>query len=119
MPLSYSRIPLSGSTDGKTIPVVATGTPGTTIHTALSGTSGFDDIYLWAANVTNVSSTLTIEWGGTSDPNDHMVHSVTIPANSPLIPISQGAMLRNSVVVRAFSMTGSSINIIGYVNRAS
>ena len=49
---TYSRILLSGSTSGKPIPVAATSTPGTAVHTAVSGSTGFDELYLWASNVT-------------------------------------------------------------------
>ena len=39
---TFSKIPLSGSTNGKGILVAATATLGTTIHTAGSGTTNFD-----------------------------------------------------------------------------
>lgn len=114
---TYSRVLLSGSTNGKPIPVAATSTPGTTIHTAVSGTSSFDEIYVWASNVTGSAATLTIEWGGATDPGDHLVKSLSIPANSPPIPIATGQVLNNALVLKAFSGTGSAINITGYVNR--
>lgn len=116
---SYSRQLLSGSTNGKPIPVTATATPGTAIHTAQAGTSGFDEVYAWASNVTGAAATLTVEWGGTTDPGDHMVKQVSIPANSPPIPIMTGQVLQNGLVARAFSGTASAINITGYVNRIS
>lgn len=116
---SYSRQLLSGSTNGRAIPVAATATPGTLLHTALAGTSGFDEVYLWASNVTGSSATLTIEWGGVADPGDHMTRQLSIPANSPPIPIVTGQVLQNGLVARAFSGTASAINITGYVNRIS
>lgn len=114
---TYSRQLLSGSTDGKGIPVAATATPGTLIHTAISGTSAFDEIYIWVSNVTTAAATLTIEWGGVTDPGNHMVKAFSIPANSPPIPVATGQVLHNGMVVRAFSGTASALNIIGYVNR--
>lgn len=114
---TYSRQLLSGSTNGKPIPVVATATAGTTIHTAVAGTSSFDEIYMWASNVTASAATLTIEWGGVTDPGNHSVKAVSIPANSPPIPIMTGQVLQNGLVVGAFSGTASAINITGYVNR--
>jgi hypothetical protein len=39
---TFSKIPLSGSTNGKGILVAATATLETTIHTAGSGTTNFD-----------------------------------------------------------------------------
>lgn len=113
----YSRLLLSGSTNGREIPVAAVATPGTLIHTAVAGTTSFDEIYAWASNVTAASATLTVEWGGVLDPGDHMVKAYTIPANSPPIPIATGQVLNNGLVMRAFSGTGSAINIGGFVNR--
>lgn len=114
---SYSRQLLSGSTNGREIPVVAVATAGTLLHTALPGAAGFDEIYLWASNVTGAAAKLTIEWGGVTDPGDHMVKQLSIPANSPPIPIATGQVLNNGLVVRAFSDVASAINIGGYVNR--
>ena len=116
---SYSRQLLSGSTNGRAIPVAATATPGTLIHTALTGTTGFDEVYLWVSNVTGAAATLTVEWGGVTDPGDHMTKAFSIPANSPPIPIATGQVLNNALVVRAFSGTASALNITGYVNRLS
>jgi hypothetical protein len=116
---SYSRQLLSGSTNGRAIPVAAVATPGTTVHQALAGAAGFDEVYLWASNVTGAAATLTIEWGGVTDPGDHLVKSFSIPANSPPIPIITGQVLQNGLTVRAFSGTASAINLSGYVNRIS
>jgi hypothetical protein len=109
------KIVLSGSTDGGTIPVAATSTPGTTIHTA--GATGRDDIYLWASNTDTVPHTITVEWGGTSDPGDLLVKAYPIGPNSNLVPIPLGLPLQNSKVVKAFADSASKINITGYVIR--
>lgn len=114
---TFSRRLLSGSTNGRVIPVAATATPGTTIHTAVSGTSDIDEIYLWAANVTGSAATLTVEYGGVTDPGDHLVKAYSIAANSLPVLIADGLPLQNGLVVRAFSGTGSALNISGYVNR--
>jgi len=114
---TYSRVLLSGSTNGRAVIVVATATPGTAVHTAIAGTTSFDEVYLWASNVTAAAATLTIEWGGVTDPGDHMVKALTIPANSPPIPIATGQVLNNALLIKAFSGTASAINLTGYVNR--
>jgi hypothetical protein len=114
---TYSRILLSGSTSGRVIPVAATATPGTAIHTAVSGSSSFDEVYLWASNVTASAATLTIEWGGVTDPGDHVVKAVEIPANSPPIPIPTGQVLNGGLLVKAFSGTANALNVGGFVNR--
>lgn len=114
---TYARVLLSGSTNGRAIPVVATATPGTAVHTAVAGATAFDEVYLWASNVTAATATLTVEWGGVLDPGDHMVKSYTIPAFSPPIPIATGQVLNGGLAIKAFSGTASAINITGYVNR--
>jgi hypothetical protein len=114
---TYSRVHLSGSTNGKSIPVVAVATAGTLIHTAIAGTASFDEVYLWVSNVTATAATLTIEWGGVTDPGNHLVKAITIPANSPPIQLVFGQILNNALVIRAFSGTASALNITGYVNR--
>ena len=52
---------LSGSTNGKPIAVAATATPGTLVHSAVDGTASYDEVYIWASNVTASVATLTIE----------------------------------------------------------
>jgi hypothetical protein len=114
---NYSRLVLSGSTNGKPIIVVNTATPGNLIHTAVAGTAAFDELYLWVSNVTNAPATLTIEWGGVTDPGNHIVKAVSIPANSAPTPIVTGQVLNNGLVIGAFSGTASALNITGFVNR--
>lgn len=116
---SYSRQLLSGSTNGRTIPVALTATPGTLVHQAITNTTGFDEVYAWVSNVTSASRLLTIEWGGTSDPSDHLVKQLSIPPNSPPIPIMTGQVLQNGLSVRAFADSANALNITGYVNRIS
>lgn len=116
---TYSRVLLSGSTNGRAIPVAAVATPGTAIHTAASGTTSFDEVYLWATNVTGTDATLTIEWGGVTDPGDHIIKQYVIPARSAPTPILMGHNLNNSLLVKAFSGTANAINLTGYVNRIS
>lgn len=113
----YSRVLLSGSTNGLPIPVAATATPGTLLHTAIAGSSSFDEVYLWASNVTGAAATLTVEWGGVSDPGSHMVKAYSIAANSPPMPIAVGQVVNGGVAIRAFSGTASAINVTGFVNR--
>lgn len=113
---TYTKPMLSGSTDGRCIPVAATATPGTLIHTAIAGTDGSDSVYLWASNVTSAAATLTIEFGGVTT-GDKIVSAISIPANSENIPIIDGQPIRNGLVVRAFSGTASAINVNGYVLR--
>lgn len=116
---TYARILLSGSTSGGTIPISGTNFAGrVTIHTAVAGATAFDEIYLWASNVTSAAALLTVIWGGTpTDVTDALVEAISIPANSPPIPIATGQVLNGAKVCSAFCPTASAINIVGYVNR--
>lgn len=114
---TYSRALLSASTNGRMIPVAAVATPGTLIHMAVAGAAAWDEVYLWASNVTGAAVTLTLEWGGVGDPADHLVKSYPIPANSPPIPIVTGQVLNGGLALRAFCGTASAINVGGYINR--
>lgn len=111
---TYSKIPLSASTNGKGILVAATATTGTTIHTAVSGTSSFDEIWLYAHNNSTSSVKLTVEYGGTAAADNI---EISIPGESGLVLVVPGLFLNNAQVVTAFAATTNVITIHGYVNR--
>ena len=112
---TFTKLLLSGSTNGKAILVAATASPGTIIHTAVAGTSSLDEIWLYAVNSSDTPVKLTIEWGETTAPNGNI--EVTIPEETGLILVAPGLLLQNSLVVRAFADTANVICIHGYVNR--
>ena len=113
---TYSKQLLSGSTNGKGIKVAQTATAGTLIHTAVSGTSSFDEVWLYAHNTSSAAVKLTIEYGGVAAPDDHI--EITIGAEGTgLVLVAPGILLQNSLVVRAFAGTANVLNIFGYVNR--
>jgi len=113
---TFSKLPLSGSTNGKGIQVSATSTPGTTIHTAVSGTTDFDEVWIYAVNISGSSVKLTIEYGGTAGADNI---EITIPSESGLTLVIPGLFLNNAQVVTAFAATTNTITLHGYVNRVS
>ena len=110
---TFTKLKLSGSTDGKQIKVAATATPGTTIHTAHA--SALDEIWLYAVNSNTAAVKLTVEWGEATAPDGNV--EVTIPAESGYLLVVPGLLLTNSLVVKAFAGTANVILINGYVNR--
>ena len=115
---TFSKIALSGSTDGRMIKVAATATAGTTIHTGSTTATTFDEVWLYAVNSDTTARKLTIEYGGTSSPDDLI--EFTVPAESGLYLIVPGLVIKGNataLVVRAFAATTNVINIAGYVNR--
>jgi hypothetical protein len=117
MPTIVSRIPLSGSTHGRGIKVAATASTGTTIHTATSSTSDCDVVTLYAYNSSSGAVNLTLQWGGTSTPDDDI--KLSIPATSGLTLVVPDMVLRNSLVVAAYAGTTNVITLHGFVNRVA
>lgn len=111
------KIKLSGSTDGRGIKVAATATAGTTIHTSQTGTTvgKFDEIWLWCVNSSGGALKLTIEFGGTTAPDDTIEY--TIPAEDGLHLVLPGLLLQNAAVVRAFATTTNLLIVHGFVNQ--
>lgn len=112
---TYTKQLLSGSTNGKAILVAATSTPGTLIHTAVSGTSDLDELWIYALNTSTSSVKLTVEWGEATSPNGHI--EVTVLQESGLVCITPGLLLQNGLTVRAFAATTNVITIHGYNHR--
>jgi hypothetical protein len=117
---TYSKLVLSGSTDGRAIKVAATATPGTTIHTASSTATHYDEIWLYAQNTDTTARKLTIEWGSTSSPDD--LFEITIPPEAGLTLLVPGLVLKGNatpLIVRAFAATADVVTVYGYANRIS
>lgn len=112
---TYTKEKLSGSTNGKGIKVAATATTGTTIHTAGSGTTNWDEVWLWCVNTSGVSVKLTIEWGETAAPDGNI--EMTIPPETGLFQVIPGLIIQNSLVVTAFAGTTNVLVMHGFVNR--
>jgi hypothetical protein len=113
---TFTKTLLSGSTNGASTLIAATSSPGTTIHTAQSGTSGLDEVWLYADNSSTSAVKLTVEFGGTAE-KDQI--ELNIPGESGLVLVVPGLVLNNSLVVRAFAATTNVVSISGYVNRIS
>jgi hypothetical protein len=118
---TFTKVLLSGSTGGQPIKVVATASTGTLIHTTGTSTSTIDEVWLYANNTSASQVNLTIEYGGTTSPDNQIV--VAIPSASGLSILLPGLVLTGDGSVgrniRAFAGTTNVINIVGYVNRIS
>jgi len=112
---TYSKVLLSGSTQGKGIKVVQTATAGDTIHTAVAGTSDLDEIWLYAVNSSAAAVKLTLEWGEAAAP-DGNIEQILAP-EAGLVLLVPGLLLQNELVVKAFASAANVILIHGFVNR--
>jgi hypothetical protein len=61
---------------------------------------------------------LTIEWGGTASPDDHI--ELTVQPEAGLVTVAPGLLIKGNataLVVRAFAATANVITIHGFVNQ--
>ena len=118
---TFTKVLLSGSTQGKPIKVVATATTGTTIHATGTSATIIDEVWLYAYNSSTGPVALTVEYGGTTAPDQNIV--VTIPAQSGLTLVVPGLILTGTGAaannVTAFAGSANVITVSGYVNRIS
>lgn len=114
---TFSKDILSGSTNGRGIKVVATSTPGTLVHTGPSDPASIHEVWLWVANTDLTDRKLTLEWGGTTSPDDLI--EVSVVAESGLLLVSPGLLIKGNatpLVIRAFSSSANLLQIHGFVN---
>jgi len=116
---TYSKVKLSGSTDGRAIKVAATASAGTTIHTGSSTATTYDEVWLYAMNTSASAVKLTIEWGGTTAPDDLI--ELTVQPEAGLVTVAPGLLIKGNasaaLVVKAFAATADVITIHGFVNQ--
>ena len=112
---TFSKLALSGSTNGKGIKITEDATAGNLIHTAVSGTSDYDEIWLYCVNSSSSDVKLTIEWGETTVPDGNI--EFTVAAEEGLKCIVPGLVLQNGLVARAFASTADVLVVHGFVNR--
>jgi len=116
---TYSKVLLSGSTQGKAIKVAATASTGTTIHATGTSETIQDEIWLYAYNSSAGAVVLTIQFGGTTAVDNDI--KLTIPATSGLTLVVPGLVLTGTGsatnTVAAYAGTTNVITISGYVNR--
>jgi len=113
----YKKRKLSASNDGRGIKVGATASAGTLIHTALENISAneWDEAWIRAINTSASAVKLTIEWGGTTSPDDLI--EISIPGESGFVDVIPGHVLQNGKEIRAFADTADVIILHGFVNR--
>jgi hypothetical protein len=112
---TFTKEKLSGSTNGKQIKVVATATPGTLIHTAVAGTTDWDEVWIYCVNSSAALVKLTIEWGEATAPDGNI--EVGIAAESGLFLVIPGLILQNGLEIRAFAGSANVLLMSGFVNR--
>ena len=118
---TFAPVIASGSTNGRQIKVAATGTPGTTIHATGTSATIIDEVWLWATNSDTTARKLTVEFGGTTDPDD--IIEVTIPPESGPVLVVPGWQLTGTgaaaCTVRAFAASANVVTVKAQINRCT
>ena len=116
---TISREFLSESTNGSFINVIASGTPGTLVHTATNTADEVDEVWLWGVNNTGATASVAIEWSGTDDVTD--IQQVGIPSAQGDQLLVAGKTIAGGLAIRSYTdaatATSSGVNIGGHVNR--
>jgi hypothetical protein len=116
---TYSKIPLSQSTYGRTIMLSTSAAPYTLIHTTDSLSANTDEIWLYAANNSTSDALMTIYWGSSATVDT--LAPIVVQAYAGATLIAPGFILTGTgsegSTVYATVATPSSVEIIGYVNR--
>ena len=117
--MNTTPVLLSASTNGQPIKVVATATPGTLIHEAVTTAGAHDEVYLYATNTSASAVALTVQWGGVTSPDNHAVAAVSVPANSGPTRLTDGLPIAGGLLIRAFAATANVLLITGFVHRVT
>ena len=117
--MAYSINFLSASVSGGyPVSIQATGSPGTIIHSGVSGANPqtqIDEVFLYANNTGTMFYPLILEVGGTGIFN--RVSMTIATQDSPQL-ILQGWPLNSGAMIRGYSPSGSGMMVIGgYVQR--
>ena len=117
MPI-MTGLALSGSTNGRPIPVAATSSPGTALHTVSTATGVIEEVYLDLFNTATAIRQITVECGGTATGN-HMV--VNMPAQAGPFRVLAGVRFVGATgqIIAAFATATGGVGAIGAVNRAT
>lgn len=117
---TFTKIPLSFSTNGRGIKLVATASLGTNVHSTGTSNTIIDEVWLYAANANTSPNLVTLEFGANTVPDDTIKVSVSAQAGLQLlIPglILTGINSTASRTITAYANSASIVELFGYVNR--
>lgn len=117
---TFTKIPLSFSTNGRGIKLVATASLGTNVHSTGTSNTAIDEVWLYAANANTSPNLVTLEFGANTVPDDTI--KVTVSAQAGLQLLIPGLILTGinstaSRTITAYANSASIVELFGYVNR--
>lgn len=116
---TFSKIILSGSTNGQGIPVTATtASQGSLLHTAVTGSAGsVDEVYVYVHSTVTTIATIKFAYGPTTATGSRFSYTVTADDLSGLHLAFPGLVMNGAIALKAYATTANIINCFGFVNR--
>ena len=116
---TYSKQYLTGgAADGTGIKLAVDSGTYTTIHTSSGTPSHIDEVWLYASNTDATDRKVSLQFGGTTDPDD--IIEVTVGAEAGLVLLVPGLVLKGgSLVLKGAAAVADKVTVFGYVNRIS
>lgn len=116
----FSRVMLSGSTQGRPIKISQTASAGNTIHTTGTSASIIDEVTMFGANTdANDPVDVHVQFGGTTSPDDERI--VTLPPLSGAVLLVAGDPLTGTGaagnVVRVYASAANVVTVTGWISR--
>jgi hypothetical protein len=129
MASTFTKNKLSGSTNGKQILINSTSSANYIgIHTCVTGTTNFDEVWVWATNNWSSSVSMSIAYGATVgtgvNGKQDEIQVVVPPRDSPLL-IIPGLVMNNGLIIQAYGQSWTdaatretgSLCVNGFVNQ--
>jgi|TARA_R100001530_G_scaffold135089_3_gene111435 hypothetical protein len=116
---TYSKIILSGSTDGEGIIVTGLNpSQGTVIHTSVTGAANsIDEMWVYAWSSVTTALELSFDFGVTTATGSRFTHTITGDDKKGLVLMIPGLVGRNAKVLSAYATAVGTVNVFGFVNR--
>lgn len=108
---------LSGSVAGRGVKITTTANPGDLLHTVPAGGDSGYSIWLYAINNDTMDRTLTVQFGGTTSPDDLI--TATVKAGGGLQFVVPGLLLGVGLSMRAFASVANQIVVFGFIRAHS
>jgi hypothetical protein len=116
---TYSKIILSGSTDGEGLRLTVTApSTGLVVHTCVTGAAqSIDELWLYAHSTVSTEIELSYALGPTTATGSRVRHTITADQKRGQILIIPGLVGRNAKEWKCWVTTTDRVNLFGYVNR--